>query len=153
MRTFRLMRFIQHLLAASIAVTIASAAEPEVHFPEKHFDFLNKYCLDCHDAATEKGDTNLEDLPFHIQTIEQAESWQKVLASLNSGEMPPEDKKQPEGAEKADFLDELALTMVSARKALADSGGKITMRRLNKRDYQNTIESLLGVRLDNALLP
>jgi hypothetical protein len=36
---------------------------------------------------------------------------------------------------------------------LGDSGGKITMRRLNKRDYQNSIESLLGVRLGKELLP
>ena len=138
------------MLALSVSL---HAAEPEVHFPEEHFTFLEKYCLDCHDSLTEKGEVNLEDLPFHIETIEQAESWQKVLASLNSGEMPPEDKKQPEGAEKADFLDDLALTMVAALKVFADSGGEITMRRLNKRDYQNTIESLLGVRLDNALLP
>ena len=67
--------------------------------------------------------------------------------------MPPEKKKQPEQAEKADFLDDLALTMVTAGKVLSDSGGKITMRRLNKRDYQNSIESLLGVRLSKELLP
>ena len=147
MRTFR------PFLAAMLAAGIVSAAEPEVHFPKKHIDFLENYCMDCHDAATEKGDFNLEDLPFHIQTIERADLWQKVLAALNSGEMPPEKKEQPEEAEKADFLEDLALTMVAARKALADSGGTITMRRLNKRDYQNTIESLLGVRLDTELLP
>lgn len=147
------MRSIRIILAALFAAGVSSAVEPEVHFPEKHFDFLEKYCLDCHDSLTEKGEVNLEDLPFHIETIEQAESWQKVLESLNSGEMPPEDKKQPEGAEKADFLDDLALTMVTALKVFADSGGEITMRRLNQRDYQNTVESLLGVRLDNDLLP
>ncbi|MGB1130626.1 MAG: DUF1587 domain-containing protein, partial [Haloferula sp.] len=147
------MRSIRHLLAAMFAAGIVSAAEPEVHFPEKHFAFLDHYCLDCHDAATEKGDFNLEDLSFHIETIEQADQWQKVLASLNSGEMPPEDKTQPEGAEKADFLDGLALTMVEARKLLADSGGRITMRRLNRRDYRNSVESLLGVRIGDELLP
>jgi len=147
------MRSIRIIFAAMFAAGIASAAEPKVALPEKHFGFLEKYCLDCHDSLTEKGEVNLEDLPFQIETIEQAESWQKVLASLNSGEMPPEDKKQPEGAEKADFLDDLALTMVTALKVFSDSGGKITMRRLNKRDYRNTIESLLGVKLDIALLP
>ncbi len=43
--------------------------------------------------------------------------------------------------------------MVIAREKLSDSGGKITMRRLNKRDYQNSIESLMGVRLGKDLLP
>ena len=63
--------------APRIATT--SAAKPKALFPEKQFAFLETYCLDCHDADTEKGGVNLEDLPFHIQTIEQAENWQKVL--------------------------------------------------------------------------
>jgi len=130
-----------------------SAEPPTPALPEKHFDFLEKYCLDCHDSDTAKAEVNLEDLPFRIETIEQAEGWQKVLNALNSGEMPPEKKKQPEQAEKADFLDALANTMVNAREKLSDSGGKITMRRLNKRDYQNSIESLLGVKLGKELLP
>ncbi len=131
----------------------ASVPKPKVKFPEKHAAFLDAYCMDCHDADTEKGSVNLEGLSFEIETIEQAETWQNVLNVLNSGEMPPEKKKQPEQAEKADFLDDLALTMVNVRKVLGDSGGKITMRRLNKRDYQNSIESLLGVRLGKELLP
>ena len=61
---------------------------------------------------------------------------------MNSGEMPPKKKSQPKNAEKADFLDDLAQTMVLARKKLSDSGGKITMRRLNRREYRNTIEYL-----------
>ena len=79
--------------------------------------------------------------------------WQKVLASLNSGEMPPEKKKQPTNDEKANFLDDLAATMVDARKVLSDSGGKITMRRLNRREYQNTIREALGVEVDVKDLP
>ena len=104
-------------------------------------------------CSSDLGKVDLETLPFRITTIEQAELWQKVLGALNSGEMPPKDSEQPGNKEKADFLDDLSLTMVTARKVLSDSGGKITMRRLNKRDYQNSIESLLGVRLDTKLLP
>jgi hypothetical protein len=48
-----------------------------------------------------------------IATIEQAEKWQKVLERLNSGEMPPRIPNNLK-VEKADFLDELAQTMVSA---------------------------------------
>ena len=67
--------------------------------------------------------------------------------------MPPEDKKQPTKNAKADFLADLADTMVTARKVLSDAGGKITMRRLNRREYSNTIEQLLGVRVDENTLP
>ncbi|MDA7916270.1 DUF1592 domain-containing protein [Verrucomicrobia bacterium] len=138
-------------LLALVATT--QAAEPEVRFPEKNLTFFENYCLDCHDADTEKGKVNLEDIPFNITTIEQAERWQKVLNSLNSGEMPPEKKKQPTSVEKTDFLDDLALTMVAARRSLSDSGGKITMRRLNRREYRNTIEHLTGVKVDVSSLP
>ena len=129
------------------------AATSEVHFPQKHQTFFKKHCFDCHDSATQEGGVDLEALSFTIATIEQAERWQKVLNVLNSGEMPPEDSGQPSGIEKADFLDELAQTMVSARRSLADSGGRITMRRLNRREYQNTIEQLLGFKVDVSSLP
>ena len=142
---------IPHAGAPRIATT--SVAVPKVEFPEKHRAFFKAHCLDCHDSETQEGKVDLETLPFRITTIEQAELWQKVLGALNSGEMPPKDSEQPGNREKADFLDDLSLTMVSARKVLSDSGGKITMRRLNKRDYQNSIESLLAVRLGKELLP
>lgn len=140
-------------IAAFSFNSFAQAAPPEARLPEKHRAFFKAHCLDCHDSQTQEGKVDLETLPFRITTIEQAELWQKVLGALNSGEMPPKDSEQPGNTKKADFLDDLSRTMVTARKALGDSGGKITMRRLNKRDYQNSIESLLGVRLGKELLP
>ena len=121
--------------------------------PEKHLDLMLNYCMDCHDADTQKGKVNLEDLPLEVDTLQNAELWQKVLDVLNSGEMPPENKKQPESVAKADFLEDLAKTMVLARKKLSDSGGQITMRRLNRREYQNTMKSLTGVNLNVDSLP
>ena len=71
------------------------------------------HCMDCHDSDTQKGKVDLEALPLLVKTIEHAELWQKVLNVLNSGEMPPENKRQPEKIAKADFLEDLAKTMVS----------------------------------------
>ena len=132
---------------------LSSASPPEVLFPDKHRSFFKAHCLDCHDSATQEGKVDLETLSFKITSVEQAEIWQKVLNTLNSGEMPPEDSEQPGNTEKADFLDALARTMVTARQALSDSGGKITMRRLNRREYRNTIKQLTGVNVDVGSLP
>ena len=131
----------------------AAAADLKVELPTKHFALLENYCLDCHDSGTQKGKVDLESLSFEVTTIQQAELWQKVLNALNAGEMPPEKKRQPKNEEKADFLDDLAQTMVLARKKFSDSGGEITMRRLNRREYHNTIESLTGVSLNVESLP
>ncbi len=129
------------------------AAASEVRLPDKHQTFVKQHCFDCHDSETQEGKVDLEKLPLSITTLEQAERWQKVLNALNSGEMPPEDSEQPDNAEKADFLDALAQTMVAARNKLSDSGGKITMRRLNRREYLNSIKQLTGVTLDVSNLP
>ncbi len=140
--------------SASVLAPLSHAEEaPQAVMPEAHFGFLSSYCLDCHDSLSEKGEVNLEELSFTPDTAQSAEMWQKVLNTLNSGEMPPEDKKQPIAAEKAQFLDDLSHQLVQARKILSDSGGVITMRRLNRREYQNTIEDLLGVPIDAEGLP
>ena len=143
--------FLIHSLALCLCAFVRAENTPEL--PKKYLAFLDNYCMECHDAATEKGEINLEDHPLQVTTIEEAELWQKVLDSMNSGEMPPEDKDQPDENEKADFLDALAQTMVAARRALSDTGGEITMRRLNRRAYQNSIASLVGFEIDASSLP
>ena len=141
------------LAGFGLAGTSVYADEPQAIVPEKHLDLMYDHCMDCHNADTRKGKVNLEDLPLEVNTLQHAELWQKVLDVMNSGEMPPENKRQPEKEAKADFLEDLAKTMVLARKKLSDSGGRITMRRLNRREYHKTIESLTGVSLTVDSLP
>jgi len=121
--------------------------------PEKHRALLTAHCERCHDAKTQKGKFRVDDLPFAVDTVEAAERWQKVLNVLNAGEMPPEGEKLLAAREKADFLDDLANVLVAARKGLSDQHGAITMRRLNRREYRNTLRELLGVEINVAELP
>lgn len=136
-----------------MTVSALAAAPDPVAMPRAHQLFLDQYCLECHDTATEKGGVDLESLPFELATVESAELWQKVLNSLNSGEMPPEKKEQPRSEELKVFLQDLSGTLVSARQALADTGGATVVRRLNRREYENTMEALLGVEVDASSLP
>ncbi len=144
------------LRAQDDAVQVNATEQPGrgAVMPERHFKMFEKYCLDCHDALTEKGELNLEDLSFNLtEDIQTAETWNHILNSINSGEMPPEDKKQISDDEKTVFLRDLSENMVLARSILSDSGGVITLRRLNRREYGNTLEHLLGVAPDVSLLP
>ena len=121
--------------------------------PEKYRDFFKSYCIECHGEEKQKGNVRLDTVSLKVDTLKKADEWAKILNSLNSGDMPPEDAKQPDQNAKADFLDALSRTMVVARKALSDQDGNITMRRLNRREYQNTLRELLGVDLDVGGLP
>lgn len=95
----------------------------------------------------------LDDIPFILDDIPTADLWQKVLNSVNSEEMPPEDEPQPADEAKTAFLDALSGTLVTAREVLSDVEGRITMRRLNRREYKNTIRDLLGVAVPAGELP
>jgi hypothetical protein len=147
MSLFRILTF-PFLLASS-----AFANPTHAVLDEKHRIFFEENCTKCHNADKQKGKVRLDDIPFTMDTIQQADLWQKVLDSINSGDMPPEDEKQPDAAAKTDFLDDLSFAMVAARARLSDSGGKSAMRRLNRREYQNTIRDLLGVEPNVSGLP
>jgi hypothetical protein len=140
-------------LTLALALSLKGADVPQARLDEKHRAFLKANCLSCHNAEKQKGKVRLDDIAFTVDTVEKADLWQKVLNSINSGEMPPEDAKQPAPAAKADFLDDLSRTLVTARSVLSDSGGNITMRRLNRREYKNTLRDLLGVDINVRELP
>jgi len=129
------------------------AEPPKAIFDEKHREFFKSYCIRCHNAEKQEGKLRLDDISFTIDSVEKADRWQKILNQMNSGEMPPEDAKQPERVAKTEFLDLLSRTIVTARKSLVDGGGIITMRRLNRREYKNTIRDLLGVEINVRELP
>lgn len=141
------------VLLALHASSLFAAGIPQAVFAEKHRAVLKDHCVSCHGAETQEGKFRVDDLPFTITTIEVAEKWQKVLNAINAGEMPPEDEKQPTKDAKADLLEDLSQVMVAARRTLNDSQGVITMRRLNRREYANTIRDLLGVEIDVRSLP
>jgi hypothetical protein len=148
---------VHFILSLGIALTLSpllnAAERPHAVMEEEHRALLEMHCHKCHGEERQKGKVRIDDLPFTINDIQTAERWQKILNALNSGEMPPEDEQQLPDDAKTDFLDDLANTMVAARKHLADQKGAITMRRLNRREYKNTLRELLGVEINVNDLP
>ena len=144
------MRF-KVIVGLLVCSSLVHSAEPVM--PEKHRALFQEHCVSCHGPQKQKGKFRVDDLPFAVTTLESAEKWQKVLNAMNAGEMPPDDEKQPANAAKADFLDDLSNVMVAARRTLNDQQGVITMRRLNRREYKNTVRELLGVEINVAALP
>ena len=150
------MKHLLHLLAALLlAPTFLYAATepPRDSMNERHKSLLKEHCEGCHGAEKQKGKFRIDELSFSMTNLETAEKWQKVLNQINSGEMPPDEEKQPSREAKADFLDDLSNAMVAARRSLSDQRGVITMRRLNRREYRNTLRELLGVEINVSELP
>ncbi|HYF00615.1 MAG TPA: DUF1587 domain-containing protein, partial [Planctomycetota bacterium] len=104
--------------------------------------FLNKYCVDCHDADKPKKDLRLDVLP------KDRDVWANVYDRVRFGEMPPPKSSQPTAAERKAALAAIAPRAEEGRE------GRTVLRRLNRAEYQNTMRDLLGVDLDlQSLLP
>ncbi|MFM7749634.1 MAG: DUF1587 domain-containing protein, partial [Opitutaceae bacterium] len=140
------------LLAGAAPATRAAEAPPGT-MDERHRAFLANHCQGCHGPEKQKGKFRVDDLALAIADLPTAERWQKILGALNAGEMPPEEEKPPAPEAKANFLDDLSNALVAARRRLADQNGVIALRRLNRREYANTLRDLLGVDADVSALP
>ena len=104
--------------------------------------FLDTHCMDCHDAEMKKSGLDLAALPTDGADAAALKKWVRVFDRVAAGEMPPaKKKKQPAQDEVQDFMATLGADLVA--KSNAQRG--TVLRRLNRREYQNTLNDLLGV--------
>jgi len=114
-------------------------------FSEQVVPLLTKYCTKCHGEVKPKGRVNLAKLTSESALASNAKLWQLVIENIESGDMPPEGKPRPTKQELERFSHWL-----EASKAQLDCGkesdpGRVTLRRLNRAEYNNTIRDLIGI--------
>ena len=107
-------------------------------------DFLEKYCLDCHDRETSKGGLDLSAILANRDGLTPYVTWVKIHDRVDSGEMPPKPKVRPEQEELQAFLKTLTASLIQTDRERIASEGRATQRRLNRYEYENTVRDLLG---------
>ncbi len=112
--------------------------------------FLENHCYDCHDARRHKADLNLEKFQTVDDVAANADTWDEVLFKLRTGEMPPEDEIRPDPGDLARVTGWIADRIEEADARAVPDPGRITVRRLNRAEYNNTIHDLVGVDLKPA---
>jgi mono/diheme cytochrome c family protein len=112
--------------------------------------FVTQHCVECHGNETHKRDLNFESMPTVAALIEHRDRWELVAQKLRDREMPPADEPQP-----PEHLRQAAAAWIEAELARIDrvtprDPGRVTARRLNRAEYNNTVRDLLGVDLRPA---
>ena len=108
--------------------------------------FLHKHCYDCHDAELEKGHLNLEAFKDDTRFFRDQRVWREVVNQVTSGEMPPAKKKvRPTAAEIEGLQTAVHKLLARAISKAKPDPGEITMRRLNRLEFNNTIRDLCFV--------
>ncbi len=121
--------------------------------PEILDGFIEEHCTRCHGPKKQKGETRLDTLSLAISNSDTALHWQEVLDVLNLGEMPPEDEPAPTPVDLQQVLTHLTEALAESKERLSESGGDTALRRINSREYRNTIDELFGLRVPVELLP
>lgn len=127
-----------------------TVAQPEVPedpaFQETIVPFFNAYCVDCHGPDYAEADLNFAELGSVKSLQDDRKRWNQVLGIVRIGAMPPSDHepKPPMEVRKivTDWLDQ-TLNYVDCN--IVDDPGQVTIRRLNRVEYNNTIRDLVGV--------
>lgn len=105
--------------------------------------FTQKYCVDCHGAKDAESEFRLDTLQLSLTRRDDFVAWQQVLDRLESAEMPPKDAGQPSKGDRLAIMDALKSALKTASKSI--SREQVVLRRLNRRQYRNTIRDLLKV--------
>ena len=111
--------------------------------------FLVKRCGACHNAKNPQAGVNVDVLKNPTSMKEKRAVWEQVLHSLQSERMPPKNAPAIPRAERASVLGYLEQRLAGVDCELKDPG-RVTMRRLNRVEYNNTVRDLLGVDLQPA---
>ena len=107
--------------------------------------FLEMHCFDCHAEGKKKGGLDVEKLGRDLNDAATFAKWEQVFDRVGKGEMPPAKvKDQPEPRELAEFRGSMFSQL---EKAHAAAKGTV-LRRLNRREYENTMNDLFGTALE-----
>ena len=115
--------------------------------------FFEKFCIECHGPEKEKGGMRLDELPAIFNNPGDVQHWQDVLDSLNGAEMPPKKSQQPAVDEMSKIIRSLSGSLTTARVHFASQKGIATVRRLNRREYKNSLRDLLGIEISTEGIP
>ena len=107
---------------------------------------LEENCFDCHGDGVHKGELSLD--PYDSIPAMQADRdvWKRIRSHLEQQLMPPPDEFQPTLEEREQLIQWIDAAVFPVDPDHPDPG-RVTLRRLNRIEYENTLGDLLGKRV------
>lgn len=107
--------------------------------------FAEQYCTECHQGDNPDGQFFLNRLITSEATLAHAKGWIKVATALKSGHMPPGEEEQPPETARRQAIVFVEQQTANIAAAADPDPGRVTIRRLTRHEYRNTIRDLVGV--------
>ena len=140
-------RAIPTSMAASPShVRFNADAQAEVEFKQKVQPFFNQYCYECHGDGVNTANLELDSYKTAASAMKDAARWELVERYVHSHEMPPpeKDREQPSDQQREEIAGWVDGQLNRYYQQHPDPG-RVTIHRLNRAEYNNTIRDLVGV--------
>ncbi len=139
------------IVAALCAVPDSRAVQP-MDAPQLK-QFGEKYCFSCHGAEKQKGDFDFRPYAEKGFTPGERKAWEKIAEQIETREMPPPKGKVKPPESQRDALVQWIDAQLAGSEAGQKNPGRVTLRRLNRGEYRNTIRDLFAVDFDPSDFP
>lgn len=127
--------------------TARAAATGAVEFRKEIEPILKEYCYDCHGDGADKGGVAFDEFNPDKDLNTSQDLWWRALKNLRADMMPPPKKPHPSAEQRARIERWITAQVFAADEKNPDPG-RVTIRRLNRVEYRNTIRDLMGVDYD-----
>ncbi len=131
-------------LAAPGMPALGAETHDAIEFCKDVEPVLLDHCLACHGDGLKKGNVTLDKFESDEARDHDRTFWWTVLKNVRAGIMPPAGKPRP-SAEEIRTLESWIKRTVFAIDPNDPDPGRVTIRRLNRVEYRNTIRDLMGV--------
>jgi hypothetical protein len=125
-------------------------ATPPDDFAKSIQPLLAKHCYACHSPKPKpKADLDLTRFASDASLRENRKLWKRVVQLLNSHEMPPKEAKVPlPQLERERLVRAIEAVINKVDPKAPPDPGRVTLRRLNRTEYGNTVRDLLAIDFD-----
>ena len=135
----------QVALGAFGAALCWSAQSDAAAFSSSIRPFFAKSCYGCHNSSLQSGGLNLQELTSAEPAEKNRDSWDAIVEKLRTGQMPPPGAPRPVDADVKRVADWISNDLAALDRQAKPDPGRITARRLNRTQYNNSVRDLLGV--------
>src|SRR5512144_115403 len=143
-------RLLLYFLCACPIASTGWGRQPDgaARFDHQIRPILEEYCFDCHADGANKGNVAFDEFKSDQAAVGDRVLWAKALTMLRAGLMPPAKKEaRPTPEQRQRVVNWIKYDVFGIDPNHPDPG-RVTVRRLNRAEYRNTIRDLLGVPFD-----
>ncbi|GAA5481156.1 DUF1592 domain-containing protein [Haloferula sargassicola] len=132
------------IVSGAILFLLTASALAVESWKDQVLPVFENYCYDCHGDGVKKGELDLDRFPNVAAMQANRDVWKRIRQNLTQHLMPPPDEYQPSSDERQALVDWIDAAVFPVDPEHPDPG-RVTLRRLNRTEYQNTLRDLLGV--------